>query len=370
MNSRNSSQKATFFLTLSDALVSLESNEQLADALFDALSAILPIDALGLVEVTPEVFNHAYLRGYFSHFHPSEEFLDEYKTHYSDSDPMRRMAYRLPAGKTAVIEEVIDKANQAHLDVWALFQNEFGFTDALIAKCSESPNGQFIMNLFRKNGQDFSRDEREMLEGILPFIAKNILALLDYERMKLAQKGLERLFHYYYLAGFIIEENGLMLYNSPNFYNFLRPHVEGFTLGAYGLPSPLSDWLDTLQYPDEKSPLMQSPQFFHMKTKAGGLRAIARMIHVIDRPCLLLGTQSAMKRISFAPLIKRGLTKKEIEVLEYVPDGLTSVEIGEKLHCSEITIKKHLQSAAEKLGTIGRNETAFEALKLVQELVS
>ena len=49
-----------------------------------------------------------------------------------------------------------------------------------------------------------------------------------------------------------------------------------------------------------------------------------------------------------------GLTKREIEILVNIFNGLRNAEIAEKLFISEITVKKHLQHIFEKIGVNSR----------------
>jgi DNA-binding CsgD family transcriptional regulator len=49
-----------------------------------------------------------------------------------------------------------------------------------------------------------------------------------------------------------------------------------------------------------------------------------------------------------------GLTKREIEILVNIFNGLKNAEIAEKLFISEITVKKHLQHIFEKIGISSR----------------
>lgn len=55
------------------------------------------------------------------------------------------------------------------------------------------------------------------------------------------------------------------------------------------------------------------------------------------------------------------LTRREVEILRMVADGLRSREIADKLFVSEGTIKFHLHNVYEKLGVRGRVEVINEA---------
>ncbi len=60
---------------------------------------------------------------------------------------------------------------------------------------------------------------------------------------------------------------------------------------------------------------------------------------------------------------KPSLTGREIEVLRYVADGLTSREIGEKLYISENTVKNHVRNILDKLGLSSRSEAVMYAVR-------
>lgn len=70
------------------------------------------------------------------------------------------------------------------------------------------------------------------------------------------------------------------------------------------------------------------------------------------------------------------LTKRELDILEYLPTRLSIEEIGARLHISPNTVKTHLRSIYRKLGACTRNEAilaavthhllAQDAVKLIQ----
>ena len=66
---------------------------------------------------------------------------------------------------------------------------------------------------------------------------------------------------------------------------------------------------------------------------------------------------------SAEPLRSLGLTAREAEVLLWVAQGKTNVEIGTILGTSENTVKKHLQNIFEKLGIDSRNAATLLVLE-------
>ena len=60
---------------------------------------------------------------------------------------------------------------------------------------------------------------------------------------------------------------------------------------------------------------------------------------------------------------KYGLTKKELEVLSLIVDGLSNQEISEKLVVSISTTKAHVHNILQKLYLTDRTKAAIVALK-------
>lgn len=72
----------------------------------------------------------------------------------------------------------------------------------------------------------------------------------------------------------------------------------------------------------------------------------------------------------FGPLEKIGLSRREIEVLNYLPLGLTNNQIASALGIQEVTIKKHLHNIGEKLAAKGKTEILYQALHRKAEINS
>ncbi|HJW84040.1 MAG TPA: response regulator transcription factor [Anaerolineae bacterium] len=57
------------------------------------------------------------------------------------------------------------------------------------------------------------------------------------------------------------------------------------------------------------------------------------------------------------------LTPRELELLQYIVDGLSNKAIAEKLSLSENTVKYHIKNILQKLGAQNRTEAATHALR-------
>ncbi|CAM4161676.1 LuxR family transcriptional regulator [Cytophagaceae bacterium 50C-KIRBA] len=57
------------------------------------------------------------------------------------------------------------------------------------------------------------------------------------------------------------------------------------------------------------------------------------------------------------PQVQNGdFTLRELEIISLIQQGNTSQEIAKKLHVSELTIKKHRENIARKIGSHGKKE--------------
>ena len=68
------------------------------------------------------------------------------------------------------------------------------------------------------------------------------------------------------------------------------------------------------------------------------------------------------------PLEEKGLTRREIEVLEWVARGKTNTEIGMILHISPRTASKHLEHIYTKLGVESRTAAVVTFLEMIQQI--
>ena len=87
-----------------------------------------------------------------------------------------------------------------------------------------------------------------------------------------------------------------------------------------------------------------------------GLRITAKRETVVIKEILVPASPS----VPFVPNEKRrddlGITRRELEILELVAEGLSNREIAEKLFVSENTVKTHCARAFDKLGARRRTQ--------------
>lgn len=62
-------------------------------------------------------------------------------------------------------------------------------------------------------------------------------------------------------------------------------------------------------------------------------------------------------------LVENGLTRRELQVLELVADGLPNRDVANQLHISENTVKNHMRSIHDKLDVRTRTEAVVKAAR-------
>ena len=78
-------------------------------------------------------------------------------------------------------------------------------------------------------------------------------------------------------------------------------------------------------------------------------------------------TGPSLENHTLAALEEKGLTRREVEVLEWVARGKTNNEIGLILEISPRTASKHLEHIYTKLGVESRTAAVVQFLEMIQE---
>ena len=101
------------------------------------------------------------------------------------------------------------------------------------------------------------------------------------------------------------------------------------------------------------------------------IRRVARGEHPINESLVTHPVLADQVLVQFEELSRRDeakpfiapLTPREMEILEYIADGLLNKQIAGKLGISEQTIKNHVTSILRKLNANARTEAVIVALK-------
>jgi DNA-binding CsgD family transcriptional regulator len=142
----------------------------------------------------------------------------------------------------------------------------------------------------------------------------------------------------------------------------LKQYFQLPSLPSFRLPEPLHQWVKSqisrlTQTTDIPSPCLP------LRLEWQGKQLLIRLI--ADQPgeqYLLLLEEQPQHTLSPESVELLGLTKREAEVLCWVAQGKTNMEIAAILSNSEHTVKKHLEHIYQKFGIQGRTAAVTYAL--------
>jgi len=104
---------------------------------------------------------------------------------------------------------------------------------------------------------------------------------------------------------------------------------------------------------------------------AGRLECVACMLPDLNaRRFVLLRLTLHGCTADFSALARIGLSRRELEVLSFLPLGYSNAQIASALEIGEVTVKKHLRNAGEKLGATGKTGILYAAMHRLRELES
>lgn len=86
---------------------------------------------------------------------------------------------------------------------------------------------------------------------------------------------------------------------------------------------------------------------------------LRRLLAAVDRAARPAPVQS--RALSAQPGTR--LTQREIDVVQRIADGRSTILIAADLHISQETVKKYIATAARRLGTTDRATTVLAALR-------
>lgn len=136
------------------------------------------------------------------------------------------------------------------------------------------------------------------------------------------------------------------------------------------IPRLISDWIQSTIAPQGKVVPNSGPWLMEIQLSSMELYCKAYTAYTeLGKPVLLLKLIPHGGATDFSILRARGLTKREIETLSYLPLGYSNAQIAIAMNIKEVTVRKHLKNCSEKLCTQGRTELLYQALTL-KELLS
>jgi len=227
-----------------------------------------------------------------------------------------------------------------------------------------APDRDFYGLAIYRSERSFSERDRAALELLRPHLRQafeNAQALDRARRQARLQKALETSMGQHQVW---IDPSGKITEASRAALERLRAlFPEAPPISSGQLPAPLARWLDAAAPPIPPEPFVRERDGVQLTVRFFPDRPKAPARNVSNPAgCLLVEARLAPAR---RPALRnKGLTEREIQVLERLEEGLTNPQIAARLGIRPLTVKKHVERLVVKLGASSRAGAVGKLRKL------
>lgn len=198
-----------------------------------------------------------------------------------------------------------------------------------------------------RSRRDFSERDRLLLNLLRPHLAQAFANATAITQMQQDAAILQRAWETGEHGVVVLTRDGRVRLMTRQARTWLADYFDGPLRQADRLPETLRAWIRhqeaQLRRTDDAPPT-RTP----LTVERDGGRLAVRHLCEADYCFLLL--EEHQRAVQPASLEAFGLTRREVEVLQWVAQGKTNIEIGIILEISAETVRKHLQHIFEKLG--------------------
>ena len=316
------------------------------------LAELVRSDVLALNEVDPSAGRISYIAEPESFAPPPE--LEPLLMELADEHPLMR--YHALTGDGSA-KRISDFWTQEQYHASAVYQQVYRHigVEYQMALTLPAPKPQVVAMVATRTHKDFSERDRSVLNRLRPHLAQAWYNAKDQDHLRSLLR----------VAADAAGDGGakVIVLSDPPYE--LTPLALVSLYRYFGRPTQTSPfpfrverWLEL-----QRSLVTASDSLALLKPLRAGPRDAPAWLRYLpaqaDHPgALLLRTEWPDRRqLQFETL---GLTSREAEVVRGVVDGKSNAAIGEELHLSAGTVKKHLDNIYTKLGVRGRGAlTAF-----------
>ena len=252
-------------------------------------------------------------------------------------------------GRSYRISDFISRRQFHDLTLYNEYYGRFSVEYQMVTAISLAPN-QMVGLAFDRDCIDFSENERLSLDLIRPHLvqAYRNVQMLDLMKRAAEQAGNQVL---------VVGRSKQTCLDNDNAWRTLARYFD-VTLSSKSLPDKLNRWINyerarfcqASDVPTPSVPLVVTNEKGQLTLKFvwGGQVAGQDLLLLKEEPT---GPYPA-------------LTRREAEILTWLSQGKTNIEIGEALSISPRTVKKHLEHIYNKLQVHRRSGAVARSLKL------
>lgn len=350
-------------LELSHSLADISDYKDLWQAYQFTITKFFHIDWLGIF-TTPrngEVFNIT--------SNPHLPFnWDELYQKVAPYDVFCKTLVNMPIGKALIYEEIHDPSNEITRSCLDYVAHHTNTVHMMGMTTNRDEDGLSVLGLYRSDKPyGFTSDEKHLFMHLSPLLHYASKQMLLHQQWDLQRVAYDKLFESDKILPILMDCRLKVIDFPLATLTFLRRMFDDPRLEY--LPPPINDWIMRYIAPSGKINPNTGPWRRHIKAPSGFILCQAYILTTEKKQSvLLLRFDPHHNTEDFSVLASLGLTKREIEVLSYLPLGYTNKQIAMAMSIGEDGVKKHFKRLSKKLNASGRTELLYQALQIKREI--
>ena len=366
MNSRMKGQIADTIVKLHSIIPEINDFHEFTSILDSTINELFHVDWLQLGLIGNNTAVNLFTSESFSTGW-EEKFIENYNI-----DTVRIETFNNEIGGTYLFERGRhpDKENEEYL-----LESVKKYTDAshfLTVHTAKNTEFDSAIGFYRTDKSNyFTRDEEKIVSYLSPLLVSvthTMMLYYDFELKRVSHELLSRSLK----ALTITFNHALLPIDIPNeTKTFLSRYFSDTKEKT--IPHIIENWLKTEVAPKGYLEPGLGPWILDLHLPGLELHLKAHSISTgINQQVLVLMLYPHNQPEDFSILYQDGFTQREVETLSFLPLGYTNKQIAIAMDIEEVTVKKHLKSCAQRLGTIGKTDTLYQALqrKRLLELIT
>jgi len=303
-----------------------------------------------------------------------EKYTRDFVNYYHRDDPFRLIQGRFHGNKIISLENLVSYSSFQDTEYYNDFlrPQKIYYKTVIYLKSGTELLG--IIGLFRPKGfGNFSEKDIRMMEILTPYLCQALKNIDVFRRTQL-ENSIFKMVDQDSFSGLMIlnDSMGLVYVNkwAKDFCEILAGSHNGHPEPSNGegdypfIPHlitkdcyHLRDQIKSNSFDIIPLPICRILELSEYRKYSLCSQILTKEMSMANRVFYMVKIDELARRVTLnMGALERnfGLTKREIEILVNIFNGLRNAEIAEKLFISEITVKKHLQHIFEKIGVNSR----------------
>lgn len=227
--------------------------------------------------------------------------------------------------------------------------------------------GLMLLCALSRSQRDFSERDRDLLNLIAPHFVSAYRNAQMFQRAKQSEAVLQTVCGAVSQGVIVLGDDGRVRFASEAAAKFIEKYFADEKSPAGFLPEKLARFVEHYKVLFENAKeFYKTPAPLIIKGETGELRVNLSFNNQSQEVILLLEAQEKLSPEKFVAL---GLTKREAEILYWLAQGKTNIEIGMICGISWRTVQKHAEHICEKLGAETRTAAVTLALDKLSRIV-